>query len=63
MMQVSENRRTYEGFRIGKVNVCYGRSFFPDVQKVEYEGEICEGKRWRRGTQSDRQGNIVLEGE
>ena len=59
----SENRRVYEGFRIGGVNVCYGRSYFPDVQKVEYEGEICEGKRWGRGIQYDRNGNAVFDGE
>ena len=59
----SENRRVYEGFRIRGVNVCYGRSYYPDLQKVEYEGEICEGKRWGRGIQYDRTGNTVFEGE
>ena len=58
----SENRRTYEGFRVGEVNVCYGRSYYPENQKVEYEGGICEGKRWGRGIQYDRNGNIVLKG-
>ena len=38
----SENRRVYEGFRVGDVNVCYGRSYYPENQKVEYEGGICE---------------------
>ena len=59
----SENRRVYEGFRIRGVNVCYGKSYYPDLQKVEYEGEICEGKRWGRGIQYDRTGNTVFEGE
>ena len=59
----SESRRAYEGFRIGEVNVCYGRSYYPDLQKVEYEGEICEGKRWGRGIQYDRTGNTVFDGE
>ena len=59
----SENRRMYEGFRIGDVNVCYGRSYYPENQKVEYEGGICGGKRWGRGTQYDRNGNTVFEGE
>ena len=58
----SENRRTYEGFRVGEVNVCYGRSYYPENQKVEYEGGICEGMRWGRGIQYDRNGNIVLKG-
>ena len=59
----SENRRVYEGFRVGDVNVCYGRSYYPDVQKVEYEGMICEGKRWGRGIQYDRNGKTVFDGE
>ena len=59
----SENRRMYEGFRVGDVNVCYGRSYYPENQKVEYEGGICGGMRWGRGTQSDCHGNIVLKGE
>ena len=50
----SENRMTYEGFRLKDVNVCYGRSYYPDIQKREYEGEICEGKRCGRGVQYDR---------
>ena len=41
----SENRRVYEGFRIGEVNVCYGTRYYSDIQKVEYEGEWFEGKR------------------
>ena len=59
----SENRMVYEGFRIRGVNVCYGRSYYPDVQKVEYEGEMCEGKRWGRGIQYDRDSKTVFDGE
>ena len=59
----SENRRVYEGFRVGDVNVCYGRSYYPENQKVEYEGGICGGMRWGRGIQYDRTGNSVFEGE
>ncbi|KAM7454853.1 hypothetical protein BLSTO_04390 [Blastocystis sp. subtype 1] len=59
----SENRRAYEGFRIGEVNVCYGTRYYSDIQKVEYKGEICEGKRWGRGIQYDRNGRTVYDGE
>ena len=59
----SENRMAYEGFRIGEVNVCYGRSYYSEVGVIEYEGEICERKRWGRGIQFDRNGNTVFEGE
>ena len=59
----SENRKAYEGFRIGEVNVCYGRSYYSDIGMIEYEGEWCEGKRWGRGVQYDRNGESVIEGE
>ena len=59
----SENRMVYEGFRIGEVNMCYGRSYYPDIQKVEYEGDIFMGKRWGRGVQFDRSGKTVFDGE
>ena len=59
----SDNRRVYEGFRVREVSVCYGRSYYPDIQKVEYEGEICEGKRWGRGIQYDRSGLVMYDGE
>ena len=59
----SENRRVYEGFRLKDVNVCYGIQYYSDIQKVEYEGGICGGMRWGRGTLYDRNGSIVFEGE
>ena len=59
----SENRKMYEGFRVGEVNVCYGRSYYPDNQKVEYEGEWCEGKRMGDGVMYDRNEVVIHEGE
>ena len=59
----SENKKMYEGFRIGDVNVCYGRSYYPDNQKVEYEGEWCEGKRMGVGVMYDRDEVVIHEGE
>ena len=59
----SENRMVYEGFRIGEMNVCYGRSYYPEVGVIEYEGMIFEGKRWGKGVQYDRKGNTVFDGE
>ena len=63
MLFDKEGEKVYEGFRIGSVNVCYGIKYYSDVQKVEYEGEWCEGKRWGRGVQYDRNGNTVFDGE
>ena len=59
----SEGEKVYEGFRIGEVNVCYGRSYYSDVGVMEYEGEWFEGKRWGRGVQYDRTGKTVFDGE
>ena len=59
----SENRKMYEGFRIGEVNVCYATRYYSDIGVIEYKGEICEGKRWGRGIQYDRNGKIVFDGE
>ena len=59
----SENRMTYEGFRIGDVNVCYGTQYYSDIGVIEYEGEWYEGKRWGRGIQYDRTGKTVFDGE
>ena len=59
----ADGEKVYEGFRIGDVNVCYGKSYYSDIQKVEYEGEWFEGKRWGRGIQLDRKGEVVFDGE
>ena len=53
----------YEGFRVGEVNECYGRSYYPDIGVIEYEGEWYNGKPWGRGVQYDRTGIVVYDGE
>ena len=58
-----DNNLLYEGFRIDDVNVCYGRSYYSDIGKMEYEGGICEGARWGKGTQYDRNGAVVYKGQ
>ena len=59
----SENRMMYEGFRIGDVNVCYGRSYYLENGRVEYEGEWCEGNRMGAGVLYDRDEVVIHEGE
>ena len=59
----ADGEKVYEGFRLKDMSVCYGRSYYPDIQRVEYEGEIHDGRRWGRGTQYDRKGNRVFDGE
>ena len=53
----------YEGFRVGEVNECYGRSYYPDIGVIEYEGEWYNGNPWGRGVKYDRTGVVVYEGE
>ena len=57
------NERVYEGFRIDGKSVCYGRTYYSNVLRVEYEGEWCDGGRWGRGVQYDRNGVVVYDGE
>ena len=57
------NERVYEGFRIDGKSVCYGRTYYSDISRVEYEGEWCDGGRWGRGIQYDRNGVVVYDGE
>ena len=59
----SENRKMYEGFRVGNVNVCYGTRYYSDIQKVEYEGEWCEGNRMGAGVLYDRDEVVIHKGE
>ncbi len=57
------NRVAYEGFRIGSRNVCFGRRYYADIARIEYEGEWCRGMRWGRGVQYNRKGDVVYDGK
>ena len=57
------NERVYEGFRVGEVNVCYGASYYSDMERVEYVGGLYEGRRYGWGVQYDRNGGVVYEGK
>ena len=58
-----DNEKAYEGFRVGDVNVCYGRTYHTGISMVEYDGEWCGGMRCGRGTQFDRNGAVMYDGE
>ena len=58
-----EGEKRYEGFRIGSENMLYGTLYYPDIQKIEYEGGWCGRKRWGRGILYDRNGKVVYDGE
>ena len=55
--------KSYEGFRLAGVNACFGCEYYSDIERIAYEGTWFEGKRWGRGTQFDRNGDIVYQGE
>ena len=58
-----EGRVAYEGFRIGKENVCWGCKYYADIEKIEYEGQWHSGMRWGPGVQYDRNGAVMYDGE
>ena len=58
-----DNHKVYEGFRLGGVGVCYGRSYYSDIERIEYEGGICDDMRWGRGVRYDRKGNRLASDE
>ena len=58
-----EGEQIYYGFRIGCLNVCFGRSYYSDINKLEYEGQWMNGMRWGKGILYDRNGKVVYEGE
>ena len=58
-----DNNRRYDGFRVGNVNMCYGRVYGADSSKIEFEGEWCDGKRWGHGVQYNQEGGVVYDGE
>ena len=58
-----DNHKVYEGFRLGEINICYGTTYYSDIEKKEYEGEWFNGKRCGRGTQYDRNGAVVYKGK
>ena len=62
-MYDDEGEKRYEGFHIISENMLYGTLYYSDIQKIEYEGNWCAGKRWGRGAHYDRNGRVVYEGE
>lgn len=57
------NHKVYEGFRLGEINICYGTTFYSDIEKKEYKGEWYDWKRCGQGTQYDRNGTVVNKGK
>ena len=45
-----EGRKEYEGFIMDGKKVCYGKEYYDDVERVEYDGCFYEGKRFGKGS-------------
>ena len=58
----SNNNMVFEGIRVNGLFECFGALYYSDLQKVEYKGEWCGGKRNGQGIQYDRNGKVVYEG-
>ena len=57
-----EGRREYEGFMISDIKVCYGKEYFADIERVEYEGCYFNNKRCARGVIYNRKGGVEWDG-
>lgn len=58
-----DNQIVYEGFKLDYHYEGYGRTYYPDLQRVEYEGGWWGGDRWGKGTLYDRNGKVIYDGE
>ena len=57
-----EGRKEYEGFVMNGKKVCYGKEYYPGIERVEYNGCYYEGKRFGKGILYDRNGGIEYDG-
>lgn len=57
-----EGHLTYEGFFYLNQRVCYGKSFFRDIECVEYEGTFYMDHKHGYGILYDRKGECIREG-
>ena len=58
-----DNQIVYEGFKLDYHYEGYGRTYYPDLHRVEYEGGWWDGDRWGKGTLYDRNGKVIYDGE
>lgn len=59
----NNNHLLYTGFRIGDMNVCYGKLYSPSTGHIIYDGNWCFGKRWGFGRSYREDGSLDYEGE
>lgn len=58
-----EGKKEYEGFMMNNVKQCYGKEFFEDIERVQYEGCYYCNQRFADGILYDRNGDIEYKGD
>lgn len=59
----NNNHLMYVGFRIGEMNVCYGKLYNPSTGRIIYDGNWCFSKRWGFGRAYSEDGRLDYEGD
>lgn len=57
------NQLVYRGFQYNFCKICYGTEFFPDCDRIRYEGTFCYGMYCGQGILYNIEGNQVGGGE
>ena len=57
-----EGKKEYEGFMMNDARACYGKEYYKDTERIEYEGLYYDGKRFGYGVLYDRNGVVGYDG-
>ena len=57
-----EGRKEYEGFMLNGMKCLYGVEYYDDIERVSYVGCFCDGARYGKGIEYDRNGDVVYDG-
>ena len=57
-----EGRKEYEGFMMDEKKCLYGMEYYDDIERVSYAGCYCDGYRYGKGIEYDRNGNVEYDG-
>ena len=57
-----DGKLLYEGFRIDSLNLCFGTSYYNDLDCIRYRGSYYFGLQWGEGTLYDKNGAVLYEG-
>ena len=57
-----EGEKEYEGFMMDGEKVCFGTTYYPDLDQIKYKGCYYKDDRFGYGVLYDRRGVIEYEG-